>query len=134
MNTNRNRLTNFVGDLNMWDKKCSHVDVKWRFSAVLKIAYLFHVNLYLPIIDLRGWFSHNTLHKEWSFPLRISSVNATNLILFTEEFRNRKLHFLCSDMVRTSSFIFIYLSKLILCWCFCCFTASISCIILGIIC
>ena len=33
------------------------------------------------------------MHKKWSFPLRISSVNLTK---FTEEILNGKLHFLCS--------------------------------------
>ena len=44
---------------------------------------------------------HNHLkpiyHKKRSFPLRISSVNATaGLVTFTEEILNGKLHFLCS--------------------------------------
>ena len=44
-----------------------------------------------------------TLHKKRSFPLRIFSVNATkstgnaNLVTFTEEILNGKLHFLCSE-------------------------------------
>ena len=44
-----------------------------------------------------------TLHKKWSFPLRISSVNVTksaqktaDLVTFTGEILNGKLHFLCS--------------------------------------
>ena len=41
-----------------------------------------------------------TLHKKWSFPWRISSVNviksAGNLVTFTDEILNGKLHFLCS--------------------------------------
>ena len=42
------------------------------------------------------------LHKKWSFQLRIFSANVTNpqesmdLITFTEEIFNGKLHFLCS--------------------------------------
>ena len=42
------------------------------------------------------------LHKKWSFPLRISSVNVTksaetaDLVTFTEEMINGTLHFLCS--------------------------------------
>ena len=36
-----------------------------------------------------------SLHKKWSFPLRISSVTA-ELVTFTEEILNGKLHFLCS--------------------------------------
>ena len=43
-----------------------------------------------------------TLHKKWSSPLRISSVNVAkqqgtvDLVTFTEEILNGKLHFLCS--------------------------------------
>ena len=43
------------------------------------------------------------LHKKWSFPLRISSVNMTklhfpaDLVTLTEEILNGKLHFLCSE-------------------------------------
>ena len=38
------------------------------------------------------------LHKKWSFPLRISSVNveAADLATFAEEILTVKLHFLCS--------------------------------------
>ena len=45
-------------------------------------------------------FSHRTLHKKWSFPLRITSVNATksagtwrDLVTFTEEILTGKLYF-----------------------------------------
>ena len=47
--------------------------------------------------------SYNPQHKKWSFPLRVSSVNVTNLqfpanlATFSEEIFNGKLHFLCSD-------------------------------------
>ena len=50
----------------------------------------------------RKWLTP-TLHKKWSFPLRVSSVNVTNsavycdLVTITEEIRNGKLHFLCSE-------------------------------------
>ena len=43
-----------------------------------------------------------TLHKKWSFPLRISSINLTksagncDLVTFTEEILHGKFHFLCS--------------------------------------
>ena len=43
-----------------------------------------------------------TLHKKWWFPLMISLVNVTkfqktaDLVTFTEEILNGKLHFLCS--------------------------------------
>ena len=36
-----------------------------------------------------------TLHKKWSFPLRIPSANV-DLFTFTEEILNEKLHFLYS--------------------------------------
>ena len=44
------------------------------------------------------------LDKKWSFPLRISLVNVPNphfaadLVLFTEEILNGKLHFLCGEV------------------------------------
>ena len=38
---------------------------------------------------------YQTVHKKWSFPLRISGVNVTkpDLVTFTEEILDRKLHF-----------------------------------------
>ena len=45
-----------------------------------------------------------TLHKKWSFPLRISSVNA-DLVTFTEEILNGKLYFLCSARVSLKYFV-----------------------------
>ena len=53
-----------------------------------------------PIKTLYGYFCRYNflllvLHKKWSFPLRISSVNL-DLVSFTEEILNGKLHFLCS--------------------------------------
>ena len=45
----------------------------------------------------------NTLHKQWSFPLKISSVNVTNSSVscwfcqFTEEILHGQLHLVCSD-------------------------------------
>ena len=41
-----------------------------------------------------------TLHKKWSFPLKISSVNVNvnpDLVTFTEEIFNGKFNFLCSE-------------------------------------
>ena len=41
----------------------------------------------------------NTLHKKWSFSLRISSVKSVvscGFVLFTEKILNGNLHFLCS--------------------------------------
>ena len=44
--------------------------------------------------------SDTTLHKKWKFPLRVSSGNekTVDLVTFTEEILNGKLHFLCSAM------------------------------------
>ena len=39
-----------------------------------------------------------SLHKEWRFPLRVSSVNVT-ICDHTEEILNGKLHFLCSECI-----------------------------------
>ena len=49
---------------------------------------------HLPTTASVFFQSHNSfaLHKKWSFPLRISSVNVT----FTEETLNWKFQFLCS--------------------------------------
>ena len=38
-----------------------------------------------------------TLHKKWSFPLRISSQETADLATFTKKILNGKLHFLRSD-------------------------------------
>ena len=52
-----------------------------------------------------SWKHTESLHKKWSFPLRISSANVTksavyfgfgHIYSFTEEIFNGKLHFLCS--------------------------------------
>ena len=58
-----------------------------------------------------NWRQLFSLHKKWSFPLRISSVNVTksaffcrfpafpafSAVTFTEEILNGKLHFLCNS-------------------------------------
>ena len=46
----------------------------------------------------RHTYYHKLLYKKWSVPLRISSVNVSaDLVIFTEEILNGKLHFLCSE-------------------------------------
>ena len=47
---------------------------------------------------VKGVWSLYTPQK-WSFSLRISSLNKLpgDLVTFTEEILNRKLHYLCSD-------------------------------------
>ena len=60
-------------------------------------------------------FKQVTLHKKSSFPLRISSINVTksqfpaDLVTFTEEILNGKLHFLC--IVNKRVFVFITLEN-----------------------
>ena len=66
--------------------------------------FLFQFLFYLQdsnkwITDLQRMYQANktpsTLHKKWSFPLRKLQETA-NLVTFTEEIPNGKLHFLCS--------------------------------------
>ena len=49
-----------------------------------------------------------TLHKKWSFTLRISSVNVTpaDLVTLTEEILNGKLHFSFSGMSEICNHVF----------------------------
>ena len=60
------------------------------FTAVLEL------NKFLTID-----FNKQIWHKEGSFPLRISRINVTktavDLVTFTEEILNGKLHFFCSE-------------------------------------
>ena len=56
---------------------------------------LHHCQLMMKCVQL---INYVTLHKKWSFSLKISSVNVTNSTAscrFTEEVLNGKLHFLC---------------------------------------
>ena len=51
------------------------------------------------ICPIKKVFWKLSLHIKWSFPLRISSVNvikSADLVTFTEEILNGKLHFSCS--------------------------------------
>ena len=59
----------------------------------------FDAIMFLNFLKIPNFFI-NTAQK-WSFPLRISSVNVTksavtDLVGFTEEIFNAKLHLLCS--------------------------------------
>ena len=53
-----------------------------------------------------------SLHKKWSFPLKSSSVNVTkspftaDLVTFTEDIFNGKLHFLCSVFRTNTPFLY----------------------------
>ena len=58
----------------------------------------FQIN-FASLVELFAFVKNNdfhALHKKWSFPLRISSVNVTKSAV-TEEILNGKLRFLCSD-------------------------------------
>ena len=58
------------------------------------------------------WFksagiAQQTLHKNWSFPVRVSSIRfplqeAADLVTLTEEIFNGKPRFLCSEMISTA--------------------------------
>ena len=63
-------------------------EVSQTSNDTLKIQYLIE----------RSWLMQ-TLHKKWSVPLQTSSVNRINadLVTFTEEIDNGKLHFLFSE-------------------------------------
>ena len=75
----------------------------WGFSRQENHSWLFSVK-HLQLI------SKNIFTAQKSFPLQISSVNVTksavscDLIIFTEEILNGKLHFLCSDNWETSRY------------------------------
>ena len=62
-----------------------------NFEKFLRTSFEQNTSLQLLLLFFQ---SHNSfaLHKKWSFPLRISSVNVT----FTEEILNWKFQFLCS--------------------------------------
>ena len=71
----------------------------------------------------RKYASISDIHctKNWSFPLRISSVTVTKsagnyayLITFTEEILNGKLHFLCSDTCKNNVFDNSFFSQCLL--------------------
>ena len=59
------------------------------------------------INDIIGAYYEHLLHKKWSLPLRISRQFPADLVTFSEETLNAKLHFLCSDCqnLKNSSFL-----------------------------
>ena len=85
-----------IKEMLVWYKLLSWFNCFVKLNLFIQIRYQF-----FTIINKLP------LHKKWSFPLRTSSVNVTkseetcvfdhiNLITFTEETLNGKLHFLCS--------------------------------------
>ena len=69
---------------------------RYCMSAILLKMY-FIMEAFLATFANFSEFLENPLYKEWSFMLRISSVNA-DLVTFTKEIYNGKLHFLCNDV------------------------------------
>ena len=65
----------------------------------LQIEVLFLPNISPPYMNTRTIF---TMHEQWSFPLRISSINVphleeiADLVNFAKEILHRKLYFSCS--------------------------------------
>ena len=62
-------------------------------------------------VSERYQFLQVVLHKKWSFPLRIFSVNVTkfavsDLVTFTEEIYNGKVHILC-NVENKQSYVFL---------------------------
>ena len=73
---------------------------------------------------LEGMSFRCSLHctKKWNFPLKIFSVNVTNprfpadLVTFTEEILNAKIHFFCSALPIQLRLIWISLTSLYKIW------------------
>ena len=72
----------------------------YHFNFLYKLIHFYQLGFLLPIFYLNVSVKIWTLHKKWSFPLRISSINVTKSPgncgfghTFTEEIRNGKLHF-----------------------------------------
>ena len=90
-----------------WDKLVTNGDMREQSDNIPFLRW----RLFWMSPKEKGWSCSHlsreyTLHKWWRFPLQISSVNGpdpqetADLITFTEEILNGKLHFLCSDIWR----------------------------------
>ena len=78
------------------------------YFAFLKIFDIKATIIYVSfVLKSAGGLAGGTLRKKCSFPLRISSLNVfpEDLVTFTEEIHNGKLHFLCSRNPSKSLFI-----------------------------
>ena len=96
---------------NIFIECCSERWAKtWTAMSKLNVkCWAFKISSFLRFKCFQN--SWKLLHKKWSFPLRISSVNVTaenaghagnlqknaDLVTFTEEILNGKIHFLCSE-------------------------------------
>ena len=81
--------------------------MSFQIILATTVQLLLSVNLSAncaPFIFHKTERHHYTLRKKWSFPLRTSPANVTNLqfptdlVTFIEETLDGKLHFLCSDI------------------------------------
>ena len=89
----------------------------WKFSLITKeeslwmrlakfcITWSVLTNRISLLMQWTVWATESDHHsaQKWGFLVKISSVNVTNSVTFTEETLNGKLHFLCS--VRTNFLI-----------------------------
>ena len=80
-----------------WSKKSSPTKIKNFLVTIFDLNQTYQIKL---TESCSSWYA---LHKKWSFPLRISSVNPADLVTFTDEFLTGKLHFLRSDVLATCS-------------------------------
>ena len=84
--------------------------ITFKYSSYIICLHVFIAVAYYWYISI-AFNSGLALHKKWSFPLRISSVNETrsDLVTFTEDILNGQLHFLysvrCNKLV--SSFLLL---------------------------
>ena len=61
--------------------------------------------------SIRKNFIRETLHKKWSFPLKISSTNET---------KSAVLHFLCSESLGSADYFQSFPGMVCFCFCFVC--------------
>ena len=103
-NINMSFVKKFIKKLIFFNFKSNFL--KKVFYCVTKIYDLATIHSKMPVLQHFLNFLRNStlfaIHKKWSFPLRISSVDVINtqetadLVTFTEEIFNGRLHFLCS--------------------------------------
>ena len=87
-----------------------------KLLEICRELEIFSLDFYYPLTDFfDGFYLRYPLHKKWSFPWRISSVNVTksrpNLVTFTETILNGKLHYLCGDHILAEDYYFLKLSE-----------------------
>ena len=75
--------TNFCCKFSGFILKCSYC-TPYPFQSILVLTHYIYIEFLWSKNDTRHitTFPVSTLHKKWSFPLRISSVNVTNFFSF----------------------------------------------------